>query len=106
MGVRRSIHMSIALLAVLVLIRPLDCLAGGFTRKAAACCAKGKCLPSSNADECCKGTVPGGNDVSRPKTAGHSTILHALTATSVPIVIEATLIAVASFGEAHALTGS
>src|SRR5258706_12628639 len=67
MSVRRSVHMSIALLAVLVLIRPLDCFAGGFTRKAAACCVKGKCLPSANADDCCKGSVPAGSQLSAPQ---------------------------------------
>src|SRR5260221_104768 len=78
MNVRRSIHMAIALLAVLVLIRPLDCFASGFTRKAAACCIKGKCLPSANADECCKGSVPAGRQLSAPESPDTSTAIPAI----------------------------
>src|SRR6266516_3295619 len=78
MSVRRSIHMSIALLAILVLIRPLDCMAGVFTRKAAACCVKGRCLPSANADDCCKGSVPAGSQLSAPEAPDNSTAVPAL----------------------------
>lgn len=70
---RRGIHIAIALVAVLTLFRPLDCFAGAFTPKAADCCAKGKCLPSSSADECCKANVPGSNLLSAPKTPDHPT---------------------------------
>src|SRR3954469_5853670 len=55
---RRGIHVTIALVLALLLLRPFDCLAGMSTRKAMDCCAKGKCLPTSNADECCKGALP------------------------------------------------
>src|SRR5947209_5314506 len=81
---RRSVHISVALLAVMVLIRPFDCLAGGFTRKAAACCAKGKCLPTSNADECCKGTVPGASQLSTPKAPDQPAPVYVATAVDVP----------------------
>src|SRR5207244_3300052 len=102
---RRSVHIAITLLAVLTLIRPFDCFAGGFTRKAAACCAKGKCLPSSNADECCKGTVPGGNQLSAPEAPDQSTPLYAMVPADVPAVILIPWIAF-SFDEAHAPPGS
>jgi hypothetical protein len=103
---RRGVHIAFALLVVLGLLRPFDCLGGALTRKAAACCAKGKCLPSSNADECCKATVPGGNQLSAPKTHFHFTGLHALAAASVPVVIERPSIAAASFDPVHTHTGS
>lgn len=70
---RRGIHISIALVAVLTLFRPLDCFAGAFTPKAADCCAKGKCSPTTNSDECCKTNVPGGILLSAPKTPDHPT---------------------------------
>src|SRR3954447_4423467 len=61
---QRSIHIRAALLCVLLLIKPFDCFSGGqFTQKAANCCKKGKCVPSANADDCCKGTLPGGKQL-------------------------------------------
>jgi hypothetical protein len=70
---RRGIHIAISLLAVLLLIKPFDCFSGGkFTQKAADCCKKGKCIPSSNADDCCKGTLPGGKQLVASK-APHPT---------------------------------
>src|SRR5258708_28973370 len=70
--VRRSMHIVIAVLAVLLLVRPFDCFASGkFDQKAADCCKKGKCSPS-NSDDCCKATVPGGNQLVTSKAPGHS----------------------------------
>jgi len=60
---RRAIHMVITLLVILVLIRPCDCFAGLKTGKAADCCAKGKCLPTRDADGCCKATLPSDTQV-------------------------------------------
>jgi hypothetical protein len=102
---RRSIHIAITLLAVLALIRPFDCFAGAFTRKAAACCVKGKCLPTSNADECCKGTVPAGSQLSALKAPDQSTPLPALMTAAVPISIAPPL-AASAFHEPHAAPGS
>lgn len=49
------------LLCVVVLLKPFDCFSSAqFTRKAADCCQKGKCTPSRDADDCCKGTLPSG----------------------------------------------
>src|SRR5258708_28530680 len=58
---RRGIHIAVALLAIAVLVTPLDCFTSGVrTREAAACCLKGECHPGANADDCCKNTVPDG----------------------------------------------
>jgi hypothetical protein len=102
---RRCIHIAITVLAIVGILRPFDCLAGTFTRKAAACCAKGKCLPSANADECCKNTVPGGNQQTAPKEPEHSTPLAALITATIPTVIALSSVAV-SFDDAHAPPGS
>lgn len=68
---RRSVHIVVALLAVMLLVRPLDCFASGkFDKKAADCCKKGKCSPS-NSDDCCKATVPGGNQIVTSHSADH-----------------------------------
>jgi len=69
---RRFMHIAVALLAVFLLVRPFDCFANGkFDQKAAACCHKGKCSPS-NSDDCCKATVPGGNQFVMSKAPDHS----------------------------------
>jgi hypothetical protein len=90
---RRSLHIAVAVLAVLLLVRPFDCFAGGkFDQKAADCCRKGKCSPS-NSDDCCKATVQGGNQLVTAKAADHSSpVLDLLmadipSATSEPFVI-------------------
>jgi hypothetical protein len=60
----RGVHISVSVIAVLLLLKPFDCFSSGqFTQKAADCCKKGKCVPSSNADDCCKGTLPGGKQL-------------------------------------------
>jgi hypothetical protein len=101
---RRSIHIAIALLAVLALVRPFDCLA--FTRKSAACCMKGKCMPSANADECCKGTAPGSsNQLSTTKATDHSTHLPALGSAIIAAALADPSV-ICSFDEAHAPPGS
>jgi hypothetical protein len=70
----RAIHIPVSLIAVLLLLQPFDCFSSGkFTQKAADCCKKGKCNPSSNADDCCKGTLPGGKQLVGPKAPHHST---------------------------------
>jgi hypothetical protein len=55
-------------LAVFLLMRPFDCFSGGkFDQKAAECCKKGKCSPSTK-DDCCKAILPGGNQVVRAES--------------------------------------
>jgi hypothetical protein len=102
---RRGVHIAFTLLIVLVLIRPFDCFAGTLTRKAAACCAKGKCLPSSNADECCKNNVPARSELSGPKTPEHSIPVSAVLTACVPVLVAPSFVAEA-FDEAHAPPGS
>src|SRR5712691_2275634 len=101
----RRIHISVTLLVILVLIKPLDCFAGAFTRKAAACCVKGKCLPRSSADECCKGTVPVGSQLLAPKAPDYSTPVLALMAADVRGPIPRLFIAF-QINEAHSPPGS
>src|SRR2546426_11855854 len=57
----RSIHIAAALVAGLLLLRPVDCFsATGMTREAMGCCKKGKCIPTKDSDDCCRKTVPDG----------------------------------------------
>ena len=86
---RRGIHISFSLVAVLLLLKPFDCFSSGpFTRKAADCCKKGKCVPSTNADDCCKATLPGGKHLLASKAPHHSTPTLDLITTNVPGPIE------------------
>jgi hypothetical protein len=59
---RRRLHIAVSLVAVFLLLKPFDCFSGSkFTKEAADCCKRGQCRPSTG-DDCCKGTLPGGND--------------------------------------------
>lgn len=81
---RRGVHIAVAVLALIVLVRPFDCFSGGkFDRKAADCCKKGKCTPS-NSDDCCKATVPGGNQLVSVDEPDHSSPTLDVIATEVP----------------------
>src|SRR5262245_17726823 len=102
---RRCMHIALTLLVILTLARPFECFPGMFTRKAAACCAKGKCQPSSKADECCKGTVPAGNQLSAPKTSDYASHFPAVALPTLQVVVAPPAV-VASFDEAHILPGS
>jgi len=89
---RRCLHITVAVLAVLLLVRPFDCFAGGkFDRKAADCCKKGKCAPS-NSDDCCKASVQGGNQLVTSKAPSHSSPVLDLLAADVPYTTSAPLI--------------
>src|SRR6266851_3989156 len=82
---QRGIHIVVSLFAVLLLVEPFDCFSSGqFTQKAADCCRKGKCVPSSNADDCCKGTLPGGKQLVVSKAPHHSTPTLDLITTDAP----------------------
>jgi hypothetical protein len=68
-----GIRIATVLAAIVLLIRPLDCFANPSPTPAAAdCCKKGKCAPSANADDCCKATVPAGDQFLGPKAQDHS----------------------------------
>lgn len=55
--VRHAVHIVIAVAAIVLLVRPLDCFGAGMTREAAECCRKGNCHSAMSNDDCCKGTV-------------------------------------------------
>lgn len=55
--VRRAVHILTAVVAIVLVLRPLDCFGAGMTREAAECCLKGKCGSALSNDDCCKGTV-------------------------------------------------
>jgi len=75
---RRAVQVTFGLLAVFALIRPFDCFAAGpQSREAAQCCLKDKCLPTANADECCKTGVPE-RDQLAPKSIDHRPVLISL----------------------------
>ena len=96
----RSLHVAIALMAILLLARPFDCFASGkFDRKAADCCTKGKCHQSADSDPCCKASLPDGNHFVGGKAADHSSPLLAVISDPVPNLappqqVEAPLVAV------------
>jgi hypothetical protein len=103
---RRSIHIAITLLAVLLLLKPFDCFGSGqFTQKAADCCKKGKCVPSSNADDCCKGTLPGGKQLAVSKASHHAPPVLEIAET-VPDGVIAPALRVAILSEAPVPLGS
>jgi len=92
---RRGIHITISLMAVILLIRPFDCFAVGTpSREAADCCLKGKCVPTANSDECCKNPLPDNDQIAPSKVVGHSSPLIALTAVHIPTLISPTFLAV------------
>lgn len=82
---RRAVHITVSLLAVLLLARPFECFAGAAPpAQAADCCLKGKCGPRANADECCKHSAPDSNQLVNSKKADHSAPLLALEPAGVP----------------------
>jgi len=84
-GMRRGLHITITLMAVVLLLRPFDCLDGSSPkRQAMECCLKGKCAPTAKADECCKKTTPDYNQLAPSKAADHSSPLIAFIAIHVP----------------------
>jgi hypothetical protein len=103
---RRSLQIVVALMAVFLLVRPLDCLAGPqFDQKAKDCCKKGNCKPS-NPDDCCKATVQNGSQLLTSKAPEHpSPVLHAVMA-QMPSSPSKPLVMASLFVELHAPPGS
>jgi hypothetical protein len=96
----RGLHITVALLAVFLLVRPFDCFSSGkFDQKAADCCKKGKCSPS-NSDDCCKTTLPGGNQLVTVQTTDHSIPVLAVVLADAPTTTFQ-LSAIALFVETH-----
>ena len=88
---RRGVQIVVSLLAIVLLARPFDCFANARTREAMDCCLKGKCVPSANADNCCKNTLPAASHFLTSKAAGHWTPLLSLgvPAVSAPLPLPA-----------------
>jgi hypothetical protein len=85
-GLRRSVLIAVALLAVFLLVRPLDCFSSGkFDQKAADCCKKGKCSPANN-DDCCKATVQGGDQLVTAQATHYSLPVLAAIETKAPSI--------------------
>ncbi|MCU1259013.1 MAG: hypothetical protein JWO80_1898 [Bryobacterales bacterium] len=102
---RRGVHITVALLAVFLLLRPFDCFSGGkFDKKAADCCKKGKCTPS-NSDDCCKATIPGGKQLVTEQATDHSAPVLAVVATAASVT-DFQLSATIHFVEIHQPPGS
>jgi hypothetical protein len=102
---RRCVHIAVALLAVFLLVKPFDCFSGGkFDKKAADCCNKGKCSPS-NPDDCCKTTLPGGNQLVTVQTTDHSVLVLDVVLADVPTTAFQ-LSTIALFVETHQPPGT
>jgi hypothetical protein len=98
-------HIVVALVAVFLLVRPFDCFSSGrFDQKAADCCKKGKCSPS-NSDDCCKATVPDGNQLATSKATDHSSPVLGVVMVDVPSTISQPLVT-SLLVEVHAPPGS
>jgi hypothetical protein len=96
----RGVHIAVAVLAVFLLVRPLDCFSSGkFDQKAVDCCKKGKCSPS-NSDDCCKVTVPDGDQLVTAQATDHSAPVLDVVPTDVPSTTFQ-LSAIALFVETH-----
>jgi hypothetical protein len=106
---RRSLHFAVTLISVLLLISPYDCLAAMVNPKAADCCAKGKCLPTHDADDCCRNTVPAGSQVAalKPSQASFAHDTGFVAVLSVPEVTRQLLaFARANFSQSPSPPGS
>ena len=99
---KRGIHIIVSLLAVVMLVHPLDCLASGMrSREAMDCCLKGQCAPTASSDECCKNTVPGGSHFLLSKTGGHLAPVATIPLVPVSLVIPALSAEAADDSVAH-----
>src|SRR5229473_2527116 len=105
---RRSVHMTTALIGLLLLLRPFDCFsASGMTHEAACCCAKGKCVPSKDSD-CCRRSVP---DSQQYLGAAHQAPVQSLPILELiepvaPIFLAAPQFTVGIFSNIHSPPGS
>src|SRR5262245_50575872 len=76
---KRSIHITVSLLAIIILIRPFDCFASSERATSQIeCCLKGKCTPSAKSDDCCRSSVPDASQFVVSKIADHFTLLPAV----------------------------
>jgi hypothetical protein len=103
---RRSIHIVVTLAAIVALLQPFDCFsAGKLTQKTAECCKKGKCAPSSNSDDCCKGTLPGGKQLLASKAQHDLSPALSFAAIGPPLTMAQAFVTT-GYVEVHAPPGS
>ena len=100
---RRGVHIFITLVVILVLVRPFDCFAGSTSGKAADCCAKGKCLPTRYADDCCKASLPADTQVIAAKIS-HFTAVPSLEFSAIVLPMLIAPEAVQSFSSVERLS--
>jgi hypothetical protein len=82
---RRKVHILVSVIAMILLIRPLDCLAFGVSPgETAKCCLKGKCAPTAKADACCRASVPESNQAMPGAAAANSVPLLDLAGVHLP----------------------
>ena len=103
---RRSLQIVVALMAVFLLVRPLDCFARPQSdQKAKDCCKKGNCRPSKP-DDCCKATVQAAGQLltskspEHPLPTLHAGIAETLSSPAQPLVVASL------FFDLHAPPGS
>lgn len=103
---RRSLQIVVALIAVFLLVRPIDCFASPQAdQKAKDCCKKGNCKPS-NSDDCCKATVQSGDQLVVCKALDHPAPVLAFVFADIPNVTSQPLVAASLLVELHAPPGS
>ncbi len=84
---KRSIHIFVSLLAVILLVRPFDCFAKAKPHQAAMdCCLKGNCAPTAKADDCCKTTAPDDGQIVLAKANIHPGPLVSLAVAPVSMI--------------------
>jgi hypothetical protein len=76
---KRSIHIVVSLLAVILLARPFDCFASAKPSASAMdCCLKGKCGPTAKSDDCCKNSASDGGQAVLSKAGAQAAPMLAL----------------------------
>jgi hypothetical protein len=84
---RRALHIAVSLMVVVLLLRPFECFAAGTSRDDAAdCCLKGKCVPATNSDACCRNSVPVQDQFVPLKSTGHLAPLIVSAAVYFPVL--------------------
>lgn len=82
---RRALHIAACLIVVILLLGPFDCFAAGApSSHVADCCLKGRCVPTTSSDACCKSSVPDWDQFAPSGTAEHSSPLIVIAAVYIP----------------------
>jgi hypothetical protein len=82
--------MVVCAIAILLLIRPLDCLAFGTSPgETSQCCLKGKCAPTAKADDCCRASVPDSSQSVAAAATRYSSPSGVLTTVRLPATVPA-----------------